>query len=312
LIQPDGKIVTTQNSEYNNVTYCIIIRYNTNGSRDLSFGNGGVVKTIFSQFVNYAFTSALQKDGKIIVGGCIETWGYELMAIVRYNTNGSIDSTFDDDGKLTIDFNTNFARVFSIVIQTDNKILLAGSVIYKNNYCFTTNRINENGTFDNSFNNIGFLITNFDSASNVGQSILLQPDHKIILVGYSQKSKTYFSLLRYHTDGSLDSSFGKYGIVVSPNEVDEYGLTAALQSDGKIIVAGIRWYNSRMTAPVKRYNQNGCIDSTFMYGESIINFGNEQDEAHALAIQQDGKIIIAGFSEVLGVKNIALARLNIK
>ena len=166
-------------------------------------------------------------------------------AVARYDSNGSLDSSFGTNGKLTTDFGDN-DYVNSIALQADGKIVVAG---YSNGD-FVVTRYNSNGSLDSSFGTNGTLNTSFSSYRDYGNSIVLQADGKIVVAGQQQLLVTApprppmptgnFAVARYNSDGSLDTTFGTGGTLTTDlGGNDDSGYSVVLQADGKIVVAGV-------------------------------------------------------------------------
>jgi uncharacterized delta-60 repeat protein len=307
-IQSDGKIVAAGNSGSGGSF--AIVRYNPNGSLDTSFGGTGIVLTPLSFFENYAYAVAIQPDGKIVAAGTSDNTGSYDFAIVRYNPNGSLDTSFGGGGIVFTQIE-NVSAAYAVAIQADGKIVAAGN---SGNSHFAVVRYNPNGSLDTSFNGTGIVITSVDSYGGSAYSVAIQADGKIVTAGYSSDGEyAYFALVRYNPNGSLDTSFGGTGkIIISTNNT---GLAASaasvvIQTDGKIVAAGyIRYGNSSFFAVV-RVNPNGSLDTTFNGGIFTTPISNYQGGLDAVAIQADGKIVVAGsiYSSVPGDHAFALVR----
>ena len=165
--------------------------------------------------------------------------------------------------------------------------------------CLSTSSSNAApGDLDPSFGNGGKVITNFGNSFAGADDIAIQSDGKIVAVGYNRIGNIYnFALARYNTNGSLDTSFGTGGIVVTPVSQYDSARAAAIQSNGKIVVAGWNYIGSNRYFALNRYNPNGSLDTSFGSGGKILTpFGNGNAGATAVAIQPDGRIVAAGFS----------------
>jgi len=263
------------------------------GRLDPTFGRGGKVLT-GSNAPNTTIASAvtLQPDGKIIVaeapGNAIDG---EALGVVRYNVNGSLDSTFGKGGTALANLPGNVdSLAVGVGVQTDGKIV-AGGTIYlvdspKAFIGFGVVRFNHDGSLDARFGTGGTVITlPFNNVSNGTSAFALQPDGKILLAGSSVPSSSpgfpkpaVQLMLRYNTDGSLDSTFGASGIAI----LADSPTAMALQSDGKILVAG--------PGTVSRYEANGSKDTSF----GIFGTVGAVGAVSALAVESDGKIVVAG------------------
>lgn len=279
----------------------------TSGALDPTFGNRGKVTTDFFLRTDNAFAVALQSDGKIVAVGRAFRVTLDDFALARYNTNGSIDTSFGNSGKVSTDFFGNTDQANAVAIQSDGKILLAGTAVGANpadvRNDFALARYNPAGSLDNSFGISGKVVTDFSGKSDIATAIAIQKDGKIIAAGSSDGD---FALVRYNEDGSLDLSFGDSGKVTT----DFFSLTsdsasdAEILEDGKIIVAGSASLDDFGLA---RYNPDGSLDSAFgIEGKVITDLGSFRDAIADIAIQKDGKIVALGASE----NDMAMARYN--
>lgn len=307
-IQSDGKIViaSSLNGDF------ILARYDADGNPDDTFGVNGIVTTDFGGG-DYAYAVAIQADGKIIVAG---TSGSDF-ALARYNSDhGSLDTTFDDDGMQTTDIFQDDASAYAISVQPDGFIVLGG-------YCYDSGnsetefalvRYEPDGDLDVTFDEDGIVTTYFGSVGygnyDYVYAMALQSDGKIVAAGYGQNDGYhYMASARYETDGNLDLTFGNNGLITDLSEynswADAWANAIAIQSDGKIVVAGggfgldqSYYYQSNDFALI-RYNIDGSRDTTFDGdGLAIWNRGEFSDDfLYGVAIQSDGKIIAAGYSD---------------
>lgn len=294
-IQNDGKILVAgqihNNLGSDNYTADIALsRYNTNGNLDNTFGDDGKVTTSIGT-ISAGYSLAIQSDGKIVLSGSGYDGTKHDFALVRYHVNGSLDSTFDTDGKVTTPFGGSSAGV-SAAIQRDGKILVAGSCISK----IALARYNLNGSLDTTFDNDGKVMTPTEAGNLSGSAIVIQPDGKILVAGTADFSTLRtFALIRFNINGSLDTTFGFGGKVITQiGDLEDQAYSVAIQSDGKIVVAGYSWNNFAIV----RYEINGKLDDTFdTDGIAITPIGDYGGQGHSLAIQPDGKILVAGGSK---------------
>ena len=180
--------------------------------------------------------------GKIVVAGEGVVSTNRDFALVRYNTNGSLDTSFDTDGKVTTPIGTNTSDIaYAVAIQSDDKIVAAGRYLNGSTYDIALVRYNSNGSLDNTFDSDGKVTTPIGS-DDVAYAIAVQSNGKITVAGYSFISGTNndFALVRYNADGSLDTSFDSDGKVTTPIIGSNYERCYAIliQSNGKIVAAG--------------------------------------------------------------------------
>src|SRR5206468_6942593 len=251
VIQPDGKIVVAGGA-FPLFTFAgdfKVVRYNPNGSLDRSFGNGGIVTTTFPEG-SYAFDVALQPDGKIIAAGTVFVdfnpgdLSDTDFALARYNSDGSLDTTFGTGGTVATDFFGNEDDAFSVLIQPDGKIVAVGSANYPASYYdFAAVRYLSNGTIDTTFGVAGKVTTDFgDQNFDRARSAALQPDGRIVAAGFaiSQNGGVQnFAVARYTSNGILDTTFSGDGKTqIDFGNCCQSATKLLLQSDGKIIAVG--------------------------------------------------------------------------
>ena len=298
----DGKIVVAGGS-YAGVggTHSFALaRYNADGSLDTSFDGDGKLTTDFGGGVAYGV--ALQPDGKILAVGAVGA-GAGGFALARYNAGGSLDTTFDGDGKLTTDFGGGVA--YGVALQPDGKILAVGAGAGG----FALARYNANGSLDTSFDGDGKLTTDF--AGGVAAGVALQSDGKIVAVGYATGfgGELDFALARYNANGSLDTSFSADGTQTTDLGGDEEASDVAIQPDGKIVAvgSGYSFIGSSTMAVVARYNPDGSLDPSFgTFAGFQLTSVSGNDRAAGVALQPDGKIVAVGAT----YEDFLLARYN--
>lgn len=274
-----------------------IVSFAQHGTLDTTFNGNGKVLTAFGEFNSSVNSLAIQPDGRIIAAGAVFNHVDSQFGLTRYNTDGSLDTTFGMGGKVVSDFSVSKMSLNSIVLQSDGKII-GGGIIY-NNYTdaqFVLARYNSNGTLDTTFETDGIII---GSSFHIS-SVILQSDGKIIVAGFSfVGSSRNFQMYRYNNGGDVDTSFGVSGIVTTPIGGKDFAHDVALQTDGKIILSGASHnssgeYNSDFA--IVRYHVNGTLDTTFgTSGIKIIDI-DDIDEARSVKIQTDGKIVLTGWS----------------
>jgi uncharacterized delta-60 repeat protein len=307
-IQGDGKLVTAGVARIPGFGDFALARYKTDGSLDPTFSGDGLVTTDFGSSAE-AFAVAIQGDGKIVAAGYASDADF---ALARYNTDGSLDPTFDGDGLVTTDFAGDFDRARAMVIQGDGKIVAAGWAVVPGPCCFALARYNTDGSLDTTFSGDGRVTTDF--GADGAQAVALQADGKIVAGGFTVVTGTIdFALARYNSDGSLDTTFSGDGKVATnfTGDPDE-ARALAIQGDGKIVAAGGAGVFGIADFALARYKTDGSLDPSFGGdGKVRMDFAGGIDEASAMAIQGDGKIVAAGRVRV-SVNNydFALARYN--
>jgi len=278
-IQPDGKILITgeRSANVNDLKKTFLIRYNTDGTLDNSFGNEGKVITEYDREVS-SRKILIQPDGKIITAG---TYGFlnnlPYYMVTRFMTDGKLDKPFGENGiALSGYFGVNPQGIWNtgmrdMVLQSDNKIIVSGITgpepLINTGLC----RFNDDGTLDMAFGLGGKVITSVDNFETPTYGIALQPDGKIIAGGeYSPKTQSYiyFSMFRYQPNGMLDSSFGENGRVTTPEAGKYAGAEKViLQPDQKILLLGA----ANDGYSIARYFNDNVLAANFKDVKAVAN-----------------------------------------
>lgn len=303
-LQEDGKILLTGAKllDPNVVDYeYMLMRLNADGTPDTSFGSdgNGVVINDFCYGIaaNGPNDIAIQSDQKIIVLGSVitQTNGRDF-AVIRYNTDGSLDTSFGLGGIQLINFipAANTDNGSKVVIQPDGKILVSGYSGPVPSYDLSVARLNTDGSLDNTFGVNGKVI--YDLGGTDREMCLAVTDGNEIFVGGSMYYNNYENskaiILKLETDGSVDSTFGDNGrivIAIGDNPKEHLG-NFLVQEDGKILVGG----NSTQDMLVFRYTAEGIADTSFNGTGSVTVRGNLMEAVSDIALQDDGKIVLAG------------------
>jgi len=303
VVQPDKKIVLVGNCTNINlgtVPFCLI-RLNADGTFDTTFGAGqgnlGYVYTKINGFnanLNTTTGIALQNDGKIVVTGSVNSITSHL-AILRYNPDGSLDSSFGTAGIVTAPVNGN-SLANKLLIQPDGKIVVVGNSGPAFEFRQFVTRYLPNGTPDNSFGTGGVVTIDIPSNFTSGIAVAQQPDGKILAGGATSNSPqgpnptTAFLVTRLNANGSLDTSFdgdGFKNIASDTNIFPDRGIVAlAVQSDGQILALG-------GTNLLFRFNPDGSPDTTFDSDGSRSALNGDSD-AYDLVVTPGGKITVVG------------------
>ncbi len=320
-IQSDGKIILagySLTSLIGNAAELALVRYTTGGALDTGFGNGGIVQVPLSVKDDANFALALQTDGKIIAA-CTRRYptpGTDV-SLVRLLSNGELDDSFSGDGIATIPIGSLDDEAYALAIQSDGKIVLAGAAYEAGIADIALVRLLPNGSPDTNFGNNGEVIAGVNNADGVfGYGIAIQPDDKIAVTGtayFNGGATSQWALFRFMADGNPDASFGTNGLVVTDIEAAAFAEDLAIDDDGQLLVAGYGpvegsgFYDFTLA----RFFSNGDPDPGFGEdGLARAGFGTDYASAHALALQPDGQIIVAGSSYLDLNGRFAMARYN--
>jgi uncharacterized delta-60 repeat protein len=277
-------------------------RFDQRGRLDPAFGVGGKVRSPLGGQIR---ALAVQPDGKLVAAGLI---GSDF-AVARYGATGSLDPSFGVDGVAITDFPGLFAEAHAVALQSDGKIVAAGSAASQ---AFALARYNPDGTLDPGFGAGGTVTTTFGGFFNEANAVVVQAGGKIAAAGQVFGTTSAFALARYNPDGTLDPGFGIGGTVTT--SFASSGTAAALvaQPGGALVAAGTAdpGTGSSDDFALARYQDDGSLDSSFGTGGTVTtDFGGGTDVARALAVQADGKLLVAGSPNESGFgSDFALAR----
>jgi len=310
-LQADGRIVLAGQSFNGNDYDVALARYNADGSLDDSFGEGGKLTTPIGAGADCGYSLDVLADGRIVVAGQGFAGGGGIaqgLAIVRYQSDGSLDASFGGDGIVT----ASGQAAYGVAIQEDGKVVVTGSAadtdVDSDPFNFlSAHRFNTDGSPDDTFGTGGSVVITMGDRGSIGRGLVIQPDGKIVITGSSRNmgESSSFVLARLNGDGSLDR------VVLdrfSDGEPESFGQSVALDSDGRILVAGYNTDRGVTNFAIARYNTDGTRDVTFGDGGAVITaVSSGIDHGYAVTSQEDGRILVAG--EANG--KFGLLRLNV-
>lgn len=301
-LQSDDKIVVAGRADRG----FAVARYHPDGRLDTSFGIGGKATTRISTDVEIDdefHDLALQADGKIVVAGRAYMGLSNDFALVRYNPDGSLDTSFGTKGIVTTDFTPagmrgglgfhypNYDDAFAVAIQTDGKLVVGGT---------TLARYHPDGSVDTSFGMEGQVRT-----ETPVRALVVQRDGKLVAVG----GEGTFVLTRYYPDGGVDSGFGMEGTVTTQVGMVDGASDVALQADGKFVVVGTSLNDHSIDFAMVRYHPDGSLDRSFGTGGKVTSdfCARKVTEEYVdvigrwsisgswrVGVQTDGKIVVTG------------------
>jgi uncharacterized delta-60 repeat protein len=307
-IQRDGKILVSGRGDGSAHYSFVLARYNANGSLDPSFGKGGKVRTAFAgKFDVEAYALAIQRDGKIVAAGLRREGGRRAaFALVRYTTNGSLDTSFGKRGRVTTAFAAKSDdEAYAVASQADGKIIAAGLHKVGRHSEFALARYNTNGSLDRSFGKGGEVTTAFAGRrAEEAHALAIQRDGKIVATGGGPPYSA-FALARYNANGSLDPSFGEDGRVTTAVGSMSVADALGVESDAKIVAAG----ENMSGFALARYRTNGSLDTSFGKGGKVTTVFGGLAGATGLATQPNGKLVVGG-SGPFNTSGFLLVRYN--
>jgi uncharacterized delta-60 repeat protein len=295
LVQPNGRIVVAGGGGPAS-SFCVVRLRAANGTLDPTFGSGGKRRIDFGGDDEGAYGAALQADGKIVLAGD----SHLTPAVARLKANGSLDTTFATGGKKTFSWGA-LGRATAALVAPNGKIVLAGFSGPEGGNMQVA-RLNANGKLDTTFGTAGIAAVDF-GGDDFGEAVARQADGRILVAGRSSAAGAVVARLR--ATGVLDTDFGGDGRVTLPGG----GSASAVlvQPDRKIVVAGNASGSQAMT--VTRLKPDGSPDATFgTAGTATIDVGSLADLAAGAALQADGRIVVAGYTQ--SAEDVAVVRLS--
>ncbi|HKE20466.1 MAG TPA: hypothetical protein VKB80_36585, partial [Kofleriaceae bacterium] len=310
-LQADGKIVLVGGLR--------MARYGADGGLDASFGTGGVVDLVFSGGVlDQGLGVAIQPDGRIVVVGVTSVGGQDDFAVNRYLAGGALDTSFGGDGKVATDFSGSVDRARAVLVQPDGRIVVAGHAAtvtpLGGDNDFAVARYTSAGVLDAGFGTGGRVTIDIGGRTDLAAAAALQPDGRILVAGRVADGggdDPDIGLVRLAANGTRDASFGTQGVVRTDFGSWDEATGIALQSDGRIVVATQTQVGASFLVAAARYGTGGALELGFGDGGlATATFSSGNDVARAVAVQPDGRIVVAGQSSNLAVPDFAIARFD--
>ncbi len=275
----------------------------SSGNLDSTFGSNGTVVLSPGLGNDVAQAVAIQSDGKIVTVGYGFNGMFNAFAVTRIIPNGTLDYSFNASGVTLTTVGPRDAEAFGVAVQSDGKIVVVGQASNGLNTDIAIVRYNLDGTLDNTFGGDGRMMVDVAGGNDLGRSVAVQTNGRIVVAGNSfVGANSDISVIRLETNGSLDASFGGnsgngQGIVrTQAGTGNDFGYSVAVQPNGKILIAGYYSGPANVDSVILRYNSDGVLDTTFSGdGRLLHGFSRDDvDEALAMALQPDGRIVIAG------------------
>jgi uncharacterized delta-60 repeat protein len=305
-LQSDGKLVLAGTVIVSIARYAIgVARYTADGALDGSFSGDGIVTTRVDSLNSYGEAVAIQSDGRIAVAGWLEdALGDNDVVVARYLADGTPDPQFGTDGAVSTDTGSGDDVGRDLIVIPNGDLVVAGSATTDvGGHDFLLIRYNVDGSLDSGFGGDGLVTTNTaPSSSDNAFGVARQGNGMLIAVGDGAGFLDQdFTAIRYQSDGSLDPAFDGDGIAktnfgqVPSNDL---AFDVVLQPDGGIVVVGVE---QSIGFGLVRYNPDGSLDSSFGDDGKVITYtADPPDEAWAVSLQEDAKIVAAGVSYGLG------------
>lgn len=308
-LQPDGKIVAAGGTPSDPInTRVAVVRFNPDGTTDNTFGSGGTVTTRLGTGSSTAEGVAVHAGGIVVAGTAETPENGKDFAVVRYNTNGTLDQGFGAGGVVTTSITPHDDRVADIAILPGGQVLVAGTATTapEEDGDFAVARYTSAGALDPTFGTAGVALASAGPSWDEARAMAVYPDGEIAVAGASStEDDDDFSMVRLRPEGSLDPTFGAGGrVMIKMGPSWDRASAVAIQTSSlgaetgpKAVVAGVSATSAGTDQALARLTMNGSLDPAFGSGGIVVrNFAmsDSNDQADALAIQPDGKIVAAG------------------
>ncbi|MFN0188845.1 MAG: T9SS type A sorting domain-containing protein, partial [Bacteroidia bacterium] len=320
VINAEGKIIVAGSTTDYNDYRILLLQLNADGTLDSSFGDAGVVVENVSPavgyFENFAADIALDANENILISGSSYNENYILRPVVlRFTPGGELDTTFGEAGVATGPTGEGASAFQAVLVQPDGKIIAAGFYGYTVFWTvLMVARFNEDGTLDTTFSEDGYMQHSYSGSEDRGFSAELTPDGKIVVAGFTITNANGYSaiLMQVTNTGEIDTDFGNSGIVEGDIGDFDFADDLAILNDGTILVVGSGGSQLDFDLAIWKFLPDGTPDASFDSDGLIQHeLDNQNAFSYGVAIQDDGKVVIAGQAKAPNnINHFLLARLE--
>ena len=311
-IGSNGRIVVAGQRVRPSGSLMAVAVYGPRGVLDRDFSKDGITFVDFGRELQGANAVAVGANDKIVVGGSTSNGETSRWALARLRPKGSRDRDFGGDGRVTVDLTASDEQINDLTIVAGGKVVAVGSAESGLSPRIAIARFLIGGTLDRGFGKRGVKITDVANGSDTAYGLAEQPDEKLVVVGHvANGGKADWGVLRYGTNGRLDDTFHGDGIRILAFGSDyEFAQSAVVQANGRIVVVGRMRRSGNDHFGIVRLKPNGSFDQGFSKdGRVIIDFDGGSDTARDVALQDNGRIVVAGEAFDRGRRRFAVARL---
>jgi uncharacterized delta-60 repeat protein len=305
-LEPDGKVVAVSEIQDSNSRWLFgVYRWTASGALDPSFGGAGFVVTDLPGSFETPYALALQRDGKILVGGeAMCPRPVMCFGLVRYRSDGSVDTTFGEGGLVRTEFQQCGCAIYGLAVQRDGRIVAVGARLRygdaQDDSLIAVARYRPDGRRDTSFSGDGLLSLDLGYGDDFATTAAVQPDGRILvggLVTHRYRTEEDFAVVRLRRNGTLDRTYSRNGVatVNFAGKRGDLAWSLDLQRDGRILVGGSSGVGARREDPrfaFVRLNRNGSVDRRF--GKRLARPGPHGGSGRAILVARDGRILVGG------------------
>jgi uncharacterized delta-60 repeat protein len=319
-----GKYVSVGYIIMDSINKVLITRFNNDGSLDTTFNGTGYVIENFGYVKIVGKSIALDNNGKYVVTGYVEDEFNSSLFIARYDTNGKLDNSFNKTGYVIEEIDGTATLGYSIIVDNDGKYVVTGiaNTGEIKDYSLLIIRYDTNGILDKSFNSIGYVIKNYNSARTLGYSIVVDTSGKYIVAGSNIYLDGSIRLLitRYNNNGSLDKSFNGTGyddsyIIINESVTGPPTGMQLIIDNNKYVICSQDIPEGPIpgTFIIVKYNNSGTLDKTFNNSGYITQsfVSDLRTLSNSILLDNDGKYVVAGYTYIASdIINLVIARYN--
>ncbi len=298
-VQTDGKLVVVGVANNGTNDDFAVARFLTSGGLDTAFSADGKVINSMGTTSDVAMSVAIQtNNGRIVVAGYAYNGANNDFAVQRYYTNGNLDTSFSNDGKIITTLGSGHNVANAVKLDAFGRIVIAGKAYNGANDDFAIQRFTSNGVPDNAFSGDSRQITTFGTTDDQAHGLAIATNGRIMVAGETViGGNKLFAIARFHTNGNLDTSFDTDGKVTTSfaGSSDDSAKEVLMQPNGRILVGGHSYNTAGKVFALARYATNGILDTSFstdgLVTTAIVNDGAELT---AMSLQTDGRIVAVG------------------
>ena len=311
-VRSDGRILLAGYASSASDRDIALVRLMANGSLDPVFGTEGKVIAAFGSGDDVAQAVCLDAEGRILVAGSSINGSNRDLVVARFDEGGTLDPVFAVGGWMAIDLGGD-EIAYAMATQSDGRILVAGTTHDGQNGSVLIARLGTEGLLDPTFGEAGSVVLDMGTGDHVALAVIVDAQQRIIVAGRTSDGDNENVLIaRLAMDGTLDPMFGNGGWVsIGSPDSDESASSILVRLDGTVLVCGYIRTDTIVDFHLVRVQQNGELDPGFFQdGFVTVDLGEGDDRAYAMALQQDGSLVVAGSAVVSGTEDFAIIRFD--
>lgn len=309
-IDSQGRVVVAGYTNYGDAF--AVVRLTTSGALDTTFDGDGKLTVDFGGFQDQAFGVAVDSQDRVVVAGRTSIGSTFDFAVARLTVAGALDASFDADGKLTYSFGTFDEFATGVAIDSQDRVVVAGSMSTGSNYDFAVSRLTIAGAFDAGFDSDGKQTIRFGTSDDFATGVAVDSQDRVVVAGYTVGANDRIAIACLTAAGVPDSGFGTDGkqtVVIGASR--DRARSVAIDAADRVIVAGDTQNGSNSAFAVARLTADGVLDPGFdADGKLTVTVGTSDDVAYGVAVDTVGRVVVAGRSANGSNHDFAIIRLS--